>query len=48
MNDWLEIRGFRISCRGEIFVDAGFTGEDWNWNDAGKEAFADLLLWSKH
>ena len=32
---------------GETFVEAGFTGEDLESirNDAGKEAFVDVLLW---
>jgi signal transduction histidine kinase len=51
MNDWLEDNGLHNSnVTGETFVEAGFTGEDLETirNDAGKEAFEDLLLWTEN
>ncbi|MBL7740083.1 MAG: GHKL domain-containing protein [Chitinophagaceae bacterium] len=48
MNDWLETNGLGDNhAAGETFVEAGFSGEDLEAirNDAGKEAFTDVLPW---
>ncbi len=48
INDWLEQNGLHgNNVAGETFVEAGFTGEDLESirNDAGKEAFIQVLLW---
>ncbi|HVT84399.1 MAG TPA: ATP-binding protein [Chitinophagaceae bacterium] len=48
LNDWLEQNGLHENnIAGETFVEAGFNGEDLEAirNDAGKEAFTQVLLW---